>query len=185
MLTNNKCLKAITTNAPAKRIEGLEPNHLKFEPHTKRYEALAGRPLDEDLTLTELIDACVKKPRDKLEMASTGISCKEERVVLSHIPKGVQSPSSTAPPPCISETKRRHVHHVLTLGRRREHGAWHGIILSTRRIASGLEVSQVQASWGRGAYTGITGRGPELLGQRYHCGKWGHSQNWCPKRGPL
>lgn len=39
--------------------------------------------------------------------------------------------------------------------------------------------------WGKTGNSKEKGKGKgnrEFFGQRYHCGDWGHSQNWCPKK---
>lgn len=47
--TKRICLKAILSRSCARRIEGLEDYLMTVKGHMTRYEALAGRPLDEDM----------------------------------------------------------------------------------------------------------------------------------------
>lgn len=68
-LTKRAHLKATITIPPARRVEDLEANLLKVEAHMNRYQVLAGRPLDEDLTVTILIEASLPEHCSKLEMS--------------------------------------------------------------------------------------------------------------------
>lgn len=65
-LTKRAHLTAVIANLPAKRIEELEPKPLQLDSHMKRYEALAGRPLDKDLMVTVLIESCVEELRENM-----------------------------------------------------------------------------------------------------------------------
>lgn len=55
----------------------LEAELPKVEDDMKRYEALAGHPLDDDTTVTVLISVCVNELRDRLEANGKGMSYKK------------------------------------------------------------------------------------------------------------
>lgn len=68
--TKRAVLKAIITNPPSRRAEEVERSLFKAEELMNEYEVLAGKPLDEDLGVTVIIDLCVQDLKDRLEPAT-------------------------------------------------------------------------------------------------------------------
>lgn len=91
-------LEATITTPQASRVEELDSILLQPEGNIKRYEELAGRPLEETCTVTVLPDTCVPALRSKLEMSSRDMSYREVKEdALAYI--GRRHDFSTRPVP--------------------------------------------------------------------------------------
>lgn len=77
--TKRAVLKAILTNRPSKRAEEMGRNLRKIEEPMKRYEVLAGKPLDETLAITVIMYLCVKERKDRLEVDTKDMAHSEVR----------------------------------------------------------------------------------------------------------
>lgn len=64
-------------HAPARMVDELEPNILILPPNMKRYDALAGSPLAEDIIIAVLIECCVGELRNKFELSRRDMSYKQ------------------------------------------------------------------------------------------------------------
>lgn len=56
---------------------------MRVEGHMEQYEALSGRPLDEDITATVLMSICVRELRERLGSGTKDMSYKEVRDDIS------------------------------------------------------------------------------------------------------
>lgn len=96
-LTNMVHFKAMINNPPAKRIEDLAPDLMRVEGHMRNYNASAGGPLREEISVAARTSLCVEELGEILEMANKEMSYKN----ASRCPWSDRSPcgSAAAPPP--------------------------------------------------------------------------------------
>jgi hypothetical protein len=77
--TKRALLKAIINQAPAKKPEDLEKTLMHLEELIKKYEAMGGAELPEDLRVALIIGMCHKDLREHLELTTKEMSYKEVR----------------------------------------------------------------------------------------------------------
>lgn len=83
----------------SKKDLGARTSNQKLESHIQCCPALAGRTLDEHITVSLLIQSCVEELPDKLHMSSKDMSYKEVRAAVCPTSRGVGSPLSLILPP--------------------------------------------------------------------------------------
>ena len=77
--TKRALLKAIINLTPAKKPEDLEKTLMHLEELIKKYEAMGGTELPEDLRVALIIDMCHKDLKEHLELTTKDMSYKEVR----------------------------------------------------------------------------------------------------------
>jgi hypothetical protein len=77
--TKRALVKAIINNRPAKKPEELEKNLMHIEELIKKYEALGGAELPDDLKVTLIIDLCTKDLKEHLDLTTKDMAYKEVR----------------------------------------------------------------------------------------------------------
>ena len=77
--TKRALLKAVINNPAAKKPDDIEKNLMHVEELMKKYEALGGQALPDDLRVTVIIDLCTKDLKEHLELITREMLYKEVR----------------------------------------------------------------------------------------------------------
>ena len=75
--TKRGLLKAVVSDAPAKKQEEIEKNLMNVEELIKKCEVLRGERLPEDLRVIVIIDLCTKDLKDNFELITREMKHKE------------------------------------------------------------------------------------------------------------
>ena len=75
--TKRALLKAVVSDAPAKKLEEIEKNLMNVDELMKKCEVLGGEPLPEDLRVIVIIDLCAIDLEDHFELITREVQHKE------------------------------------------------------------------------------------------------------------
>ena len=207
--TKRAILKAILGYAPAKRIEDIERSLLSFEELLKRYDALSGAALPEDLQVTIALDLCTKDLREHLEITTKEKSYREVREeIMSYVERKRESFSNGIKAMEVDNAESAHNLDVTWWGGGDDAGQWlpfqnescHDSYYSNESVdyvntkggkkgfGKGFGKGKGWADKGKGK--GLTGgekgegkggKGGKggFQGHCHWCGEWGHSQSRC------